>query len=289
MSVKLSCPVKINLTLRVFSQRADGYHEIYSLFWRKKATEGLTIVPSNDENIGDFLKVKGLDLIGPNIVTKTAEWARKNGCELPFLSMELEKKYPDGSGIGAGSGNAAALIEWLRQECGFVPPREAIAKLGADVAFLAGSSDVALAEGIGERLTALEPLPNYTWTVIFPKWKSNTAKAYAALDSYRERCGRGTEDYRAETFKQEASEIYGSLASGRKTGLLPNDFYQVLLSEHPEYMQAEKISESAGALAWGLCGSGSAFVSVCKNGEAAEETEYKFNSLEWVNQTSKME
>ena len=162
MSVKLSCPVKINLTLRVFSQRADGYHEIYSLFWRKKATEGLTIVPSNDENIGDFLKVKGLDLRGPNIVTKTAEWARKNGCELPFLSMELEKKYPDGSGIGAGSGNAAALIEWLRQECGFVPPREAIAKLGADVAFLAGSSDVALAEGIGERLTALEPLPNQT-------------------------------------------------------------------------------------------------------------------------------
>ena len=56
LSVKLSCPVKINLTLRVFSQRADGYHEIYSLFWRKKATEGLSIVPSNDENIGDFLK-----------------------------------------------------------------------------------------------------------------------------------------------------------------------------------------------------------------------------------------
>lgn len=289
MSVKLYCPVKINLTLRIFSQREDGYHEIYSLFWRKKAIEGLTIMPSNDENISDLLRVKGLDIKGPNIVLQTAEWARKNNPKLPWLEMELEKKYPDGSGIGAGSGNAAALINWLRKERYFEPDPSAVAKLGADVAFLAGKSDVASAEGIGEKLTPFAPLPEYRWIVAFPKWKSNTAKAYAALDRYREKIGYSGDNYPNDKFKREAAELHSKLTFGRQAGLLPNDFYNVLLSEHSEYREAEKISEGVGALAWGLCGSGSAFVAVCGNCEAAEELERKFNSLEWVNQTSKME
>ena len=63
-------PVKINLTLRVLSRRPDGYHEIISLFWKKKGIEGLTIQPHDNENIGDVLDVSGMKVNGENILFK---------------------------------------------------------------------------------------------------------------------------------------------------------------------------------------------------------------------------
>ncbi|HAH70104.1 MAG TPA: 4-diphosphocytidyl-2C-methyl-D-erythritol kinase, partial [Synergistaceae bacterium] len=104
------CPVKINLTLRVLSRRPDGYHEIISLFWKKKGIEGLTIQPHGNENIGDILDVRGMEISGENILFRALKWARSRSPIIPPLRMRLTKEFPAGSGIGAGSGNAAALL-----------------------------------------------------------------------------------------------------------------------------------------------------------------------------------
>ena len=73
-------PVKINLTLRVLSRRPDGYHEIISLFWKKKGIEGLTIQPHGNENIGDILDVRGMEISGENILFRALKW---RGTALP--------------------------------------------------------------------------------------------------------------------------------------------------------------------------------------------------------------
>ena len=105
MADVIRCPIKINLILRVFSKLPNGYHEIYSLFWQKTAAERLTIRPKYDEIIGDSLNIEGMKIEGENLVTKALAAARKRA-EIPPLDVELEKFFPAGSGIGAGSGNA---------------------------------------------------------------------------------------------------------------------------------------------------------------------------------------
>ena len=85
---------------------------------------------------------------GENLVTKAVAAARKRA-EIPPLDVELEKFFPAGSGIGAGSGNAGAMLKLLAAEYGAQLSPEETAKLGADVAFLA--SDHVMAEGARRR------------------------------------------------------------------------------------------------------------------------------------------
>ena len=138
MADVIRCPIKINLILRVFSKLPNGYHEIYSLFWQKTAAERLTIRPKYDEIIGDSLNIEGMKIEGENLVTKALAAARRRA-EIPPLDVELEKFFPAGSGIGAGSGNAGAMLKLLAAKYGARLSADETARLGADVAFLASA------------------------------------------------------------------------------------------------------------------------------------------------------
>ena len=286
MREKLFCPVKINLTLRVLSPRDDGYHNIYSLFWQKKAIEGLTICSSDDENIGDVLDVDGFNLMGINLVTKAVALMRSLGCAVPPLRMRLEKHYPAGSGIGAGSGNAAAAIRWISEKYAFPLSAAVIAQLGADVAFLASSYDTAIASGVGENLREMPSIPGLIWVLVFPKWSSQTAEAYKKLDIYRL---ENNITVSAGDFEAEAREVHELLTRKNYIGLLPNDFLAPLTKEHSEYSCAGKIAKDSGALAWGLCGSGSAYFAVCGDNDSADRAVEMYQNENWILKTSKLE
>jgi 4-diphosphocytidyl-2-C-methyl-D-erythritol kinase len=283
---KIICPVKINLTLRVLSLRPDGYHEIYSAFWKKKGTEVLTISSNSDENIGDKLEVQGLKFEGPNILTKVLMLARERGAKVPPLCIRLDKHFPSGSGIGAGSGNAAALMSWLAGKYNITADSTLISRLGADVSFLALGCDLAIAEGIGEKLTPVEPLEGLSWVIAFPSWKSDTAYAYTKLDQYRKTHKISVSE---KNFSYEALEILDKLRKKDKVGLLPNDFLGPLLSEHMEYETAFTAADRAGALAWGLCGSGSAVFAVCKDDTSSDKLINFYKSESWIIKITKLE
>lgn len=286
LSKKILCPIKINLTLRVFPRRDDGYHNIYSLFWQKRAIEGLTICPNSDENKGDNLHVNGQNINGINLVTKALELTRSLGYKLPYFTMELAKHYPQGSGIGAGSGNAAALIKFLEIEYGVSIPTAKLGGLGADVTFLASPYDLALAVGIGTELSPMPELCGLTWVLGFPVWSSATAEAYRKLDIYREEnnipCFSGDLD-------EELTAVHSGLKDKKKLGLLPNDFLPPLEAEHHEYHTAAMIAQYSGALAWGLCGSGSAYFAVCGDASSAASVQKAFEKEAWISKTSKLE
>lgn len=283
MADVIRCPIKINLILRVFSKLPNGYHEIYSLFWQKTAAERLTIRPKYDEIIGDSLNIEGMKIEGENLVTKALAAARKRA-EIPPLDVELEKFFPAGSGIGAGSGNAGAMLKLLAAKYGARLSAEETARLGADVAFLASDHVMAEARGVGEKMTPFAPPLDLRWLLVFPEWSSGTKEAYAKLDALRETRG---ERRNVETAAD--MRLVAALARGERAGLMPNDFYEVSAAEHAEYAAAERTAETTGARGWGLCGSGSAFFALYVGAEEAAEAARAFESMDWVLKTYTVE
>lgn len=283
MDEQLISPVKINLTLRILDTRSDGYHNLRSLFWRKPANERLTILHNCGEIKGDVIDVSGAVIKGENILMRVLDAARRKSPDIPPLHIKLKKYFPAGSGIGAGSGNAAALIEWAAKKYGVSFSAEESAALGADVAFLASGYRIACAQGIGESLAPIRTAFDAGWLLAFPKWASNTAEAYKKLDVMRR--STGWEKPEDAFLQEEETELLTALENGRCAGRLPNDFFDVLAGEHTEYEAAEKLAARTSAIGWGLCGSGSAFFALYGTACGARAAAELFKSENWVSKT----
>ena len=282
----LISPIKINLTLRVLSQRPDGYHEIISLFWKKKGIEGLTIQPHDDENIGDILETEGTEIIGDNIIIQTLKWARSICPKIPPLRMFLKKEFPTGSGIGAGSGNASVLLRWLQENYGLKIESGSVFRIGADVPFLAGDADLAIVSGLGEKVEPLGDLPDLRWLLVFPRWRSDTSFAYRQIDRDRENM---VNECISGQYREEMLGIFEKLKLKENIGLLHNDFLAALSNKHIEYRKAFDIAEKSGSLAWGLSGSGSALFMIFSDGLSLNNAKKFLDRKEWIIKTTELE
>jgi 4-diphosphocytidyl-2-C-methyl-D-erythritol kinase len=276
MFVVGACDIKINLTLRVLGRRRDGYHDIRSLFWRVRSPETLEV---NFDAERDSLEVIGAEIPGENIVWRTCRQMRETyGDEsLPPIEMRLYKHLPAGGGVGAGSGNAAALLRLLRAALYFGNDRAFRSEsLGADVAFLASGYALAFASGVGEALEEIKGDLALAAAIFFPEWSAGTEAAYRALDEAR--AVRGAEISREKDAREEAAFVLKRLSGGLTVGSLPNDF--IACSGHEDqYGALAELSSSSGALAWGLCGSGSAYFSLFARDCAKNGVKSLFDAL----------
>lgn len=287
MSRIISCPIKLNLSLRVLGKNHGELHEIFTIFLRIKGEEGLTIATQIKENIMDSIDISGAQISGVNSITRVLSLARGKCAAIPPMRVAVNKKYPTGSGIGAGSGNAAAALVWLRERYGFAATYEEIAKLGADMAFLASPYSLALARGVGDVLTPLDDIAGICVLLIFPHWRSETKYAYERLDRLREE--KKAETATVEECGIEARRLLAALSSKEKVGLLPNDFLEIFSGElRADYDGAFALCRDAGAFAWGLSGSGSAIFALFSEESAVENADNKIKALNWVQKTAKL-
>ncbi len=236
---------KLNLTLRVINRRPDGYHNLVSTFMKIPSGDVLYI---SESTAGIDIVNANIPLKGENIVAKALKLAREDGFRIPPLNVEIHKSIPPGSGLGAGSGNAAAVLMLFGAE-------RVAAKVGADVPFLCSGKKFALVSGIGDHIEPVEASEIHG-VIAIPNWETETKSAYAELDALGYEVG-------IMLARTEARDIYHANA-GRKVGLLPNDFLKVLLKKHPKYNELFRIFESADADCWGVTGSGSAAFAVLK-------------------------
>jgi 4-diphosphocytidyl-2-C-methyl-D-erythritol kinase len=251
---------KLNLSLRVTKKREDGYHDIVSLFLRLPPVEALLISEARGAK-EDRVRVCGMDIGAEkeNSVARGLRCAREAGCEVPFLDVEIVKTLYPGSGLGAGSGNGAAVLRWIageKKEPGEDSAwRNAALKTGADVPFLFFETPLALISGIGEIIEPLEPFKSRLHaSVVFPHWSVGTENAYDSLDRRYE----GVYPLSAAAARIEAESLHQKLSGGERVGLLPNDFAPGLMEKFPDYGKLFAVFEEKGCCAWGITGSGGA-------------------------------
>src|SRR3984885_9271677 len=135
---QLRAPAKINLGLSVVGRRADGYHELQSLFWPIDLEDELILTPAPENRIHTFWDDDAAFPYTPLPSTKNNLALRATEEVLTGKwSLQLRKRIPIGGGLGGGSSDAAAILRFGREHCGIASEQlESTAKqLGADVPF----------------------------------------------------------------------------------------------------------------------------------------------------------
>jgi 4-diphosphocytidyl-2-C-methyl-D-erythritol kinase len=177
---RLPAAAKINLALLVGPLREDGLHEIVSVMQRVDICDTVEVAPAESLAVDGFRK----DTIVSAALERLAAAA---GVE-PHWRAKIRKRIPLAAGLGGGSADAAAALvlanPLLDQPLRSDRLAELAAGIGADVPFFLEPGPK-LAEGAGERLTALE-LPQDFWVVVaLPRRasKTSTADIYARFDA----------------------------------------------------------------------------------------------------------
>ncbi len=186
----LPAPAKINLFLHVVGHRADGYHELQSVFVAVDLADLLDFELRADGRIE-----RTGDVVGPvehDLVLRAARLLQHaSGCAAG-ASIHVVKQIPAGSGLGGGSSDAATTLIALNRLWRLDWPRERLAavalQLGADVPFFLGPGP-AFVEGIGERLTPVD-WPSAWYAIVHPAVSVSTADIFA--DPGLTRCTKPT-------------------------------------------------------------------------------------------------
>ncbi|BFI96848.1 MAG: hypothetical protein RSP_23580 [Rhodanobacter sp.] len=179
-------PAKLNLFLRITGRRADGYHELQTVFRLLDWGDELRIRVRAD---GGICRVSGASGVAEqdDLVVRAARLLRGHAPGPSGADIAVEKRIPMGGGLGGGSSDAATALVALNHlwRCGL--DEDALAELGrqlgADVpVFVRGRS--AWAEGVGERLTPLA-LPRRHYVVLDPHEHVPTAGLFQAPELTR--------------------------------------------------------------------------------------------------------
>lgn len=173
---------KINLGLNVLKQRANGYHEISSVFYPvKELFDILEIVPYNDFSFSS----SGIEIPGKsNICTKAFDLLKAD-YDVGNVKIHLHKMIPIGAGLGGGSADGVFVLKALNElfELNLTNHQleKYALKLGADCPFFIENTPKYVT-GIGEQMTAIDlDLSDYEIKFIFPELHISTAEAYAGV------------------------------------------------------------------------------------------------------------
>jgi 4-diphosphocytidyl-2-C-methyl-D-erythritol kinase len=173
MTIRLIAPAKLTWSLRVTGVREDGYHLIDAEMVSLSLHDVVTIDPGGDGVSMTGPYAAGVPLDGSNLVAGALRLGGRTA------HVEIDKRIPNGGGLGGGSTDAAAVLRWA----GFghsADRLEAASRLGADIAFciVGGRARV---RGIGE---IVEPLPHVdrAVTLVIPPLRVDTPAAYRAWD-----------------------------------------------------------------------------------------------------------
>lgn len=185
--VRVRAAAKVNLHLRVYGRRQDGYHDILSVFQAISLSDTIVIRSLKES---DSIEIEGefdcparrTTVYAAAIVYREAAGIRTG------LSISVDKRIPAGAGLGGGSSDAAAMLAGLELLLGGGLLPSDLARLGAsigsDVPFFLGSA-AAIVSGRGEIVDPIEARDDYSLVLAFPGEAVSTAWAYSALDAAR--------------------------------------------------------------------------------------------------------
>lgn len=174
-------PAKLNLLLRVTGRRADGYHELQTVFQFLDRGDRLWFETADDGTIDLQGGLPGVPP-GQDLIVRAARALLAHTGHDPGVRIRLDKRLPAGGGLGGGSSDAATTLVALNALWKLGLSVDQLAgiglQLGADVpVFVRGRA--AWAEGVGERLTPLTDLPEPWYLVLNPAVEVSTAVVFS--------------------------------------------------------------------------------------------------------------
>ena len=265
-------PAKINLCLFLGPTRADGRHQLVTLFDSLTLYDELEIA----EGESDQVICDGVD--GPNLVAGALSALRAAGWDAPALMVRIRKRIPIGAGMGGGSADAAALLRLAPRLAPVADETltEIAVGLGADVPgqLRPGPS---LATGAGEIVKPLAPLPPYGVLVLPQPFPLSTADVYREADRLGlprrarelawlqaeltaelpgELTGELTGELAGEPAGEPPGELPAALRAALPERLIVNDLQPAALSLRAEVAEGLTRAVDAGADRAIVCGSG---------------------------------
>ncbi len=182
----LAAPAKVNLFLHVVGRRADGYHLLESLFALVDLADTVTLAHRDDGAIVRTRELPGLSE-DADLAMRAARALQKASGTRQGAAIAVDKRIPQGGGLGGGSSDAASVLLGLNRLWNLRFARSRLAELGAtlgaDVPFFV-HGDNAIVRGIGEIVTPVSLPP--MWLVLAqPEANVPTAEIFAARDLTR--------------------------------------------------------------------------------------------------------
>jgi 4-diphosphocytidyl-2-C-methyl-D-erythritol kinase len=275
--VRIPAFAKINLRLDILGKRADGFHELRTIFQTVSLYDELRL--RSTRRPGITLSIRGNETLSQepsrkNLVYRAVEALRSELSLRGGVEIELTKKIPAGRGLGGGSSDAAAaLVGYLRLMSRNLPAArlmEIAASLGADVPFfLLGGR--ALGVNRGDEIYPLPDISRQAILVVSPKAiHVPTPEAYRWLKAKPLRLTKSAANHKLFEF---CALCWSAQGSG-----LSNDFERAVFRRHPRLGKIKRDLLQRGAAEASLAGSGSAVFGVFPSPAMARRAAVGFQS-----------
>ncbi len=256
---------KVNLGLRITGIRDNGYHELDSLFWPlPRPCDQLHISETGTNGIVVRCDTPGIDL-EHNTLTRAYAALAGRVPDLPGIEVRLVKGIPTGAGLGGGSSDAAALLQWLNKKLPAPLSEQELAAValavGADTPFFLKNTPCRV-RGIGEIIEPCGPdeLAGMHLVLVCPDIHASTPQAYADYDAAVQ--ASNTIPGQNCLTKPE-SKANGTFLSGVRIDLdMHNDLEAVVFARHPQLAEIKANLLRLGAGAVAMSGSGSSIVAL---------------------------
>lgn len=185
--ISLKALAKINLGLDVLGKREDGYHEVRMVMQTIHLYDRVEIKKTRSPHIHVETNLYYLPVNEDNLVYRAAKLMKDEFQIKEGVRIVLQKFIPVSAGLAGGSSDAAAVLVGMNRifNLGLKQNKlmELGLKIGADVPFCI-MRGTALAEGIGEKLTALPPMPKCPVLIAKPAISVSTKAVYEGLKLY---------------------------------------------------------------------------------------------------------
>lgn len=265
---------KINIGLNILSKRADGYHNLQTIFYPVSLKDALEIIKAKEQADDIVFTSSGLPISGKqedNLCIKAYHLLRKDFPQVGPVKMHLHKTIPMGAGMGGGSADGAFTLTLLNNLFGLdLSEKELIRyalQLGSDCPFFI-LNQPCYATGRGEIMELVElDLSLYRILVVNPGIHINTAAAFSQINT-------GENDAGLRALIEEPVEQWKHT--------LINDFEKPVFVQHPEIAAIKEKLYSAGALYASMSGSGSTIFGIFPAGNQATVNFPAHYFCQWV-------
>lgn len=248
--INVKALAKINLGLDVVRKREDGYHEVRMIMQTIHLYDQLLITKKKEHGISITANLDFLPTDESNLIYKAAKLLQDNYEMKEGVSVKLQKYIPIAAGMAGGSTDAAAVLYGMNELFHLGIKRQKLMELGvqigADVPYCL-MRGTALAEGIGEKLKSLPPVPKCPVLIAKPGIGVSTKYVYEnlKLDEHTKH-----------------PDIYAQVAAIRKhdlkgiTAHMGNLLETVTIPKYPVIDEIKRCMMESGALASMMSGSG---------------------------------